>query len=211
MVLCRLKFSLLLFIINMLIINIFNKFFPLETRCSFFFLLFCLFRAAPTAHGSSQARSWIRAAAAGRRHSHRNLGSAASVTYNTAHSNAGSLTHWGEPGIKPASSLVTSRVHYCWATMGTHPQPRCFLLKIAPVKPRITDQSEVRKTAQHFSVDNPHTSCPCLANQLAGPHNPVQAPPAAQFNTEFPSTQFQRPWNPYYPQPPRSQLPPSNV
>ena len=35
---------------------------------------FCLFRAAPTAHGGSQARGRIRAVAAGLRHSHSNAG-----------------------------------------------------------------------------------------------------------------------------------------
>ena len=49
----------------------------------------CLFKAIPIAYGSCQARSQIRAAAAGQHHSHSNVGS---VTYNTAHSNARSLT-----------------------------------------------------------------------------------------------------------------------
>ena len=40
-----------------------------------FFYFFCLSRDAPVAHGSSQARGWIRAAAAGLRHSHSNAGS----------------------------------------------------------------------------------------------------------------------------------------
>ena len=39
------------------------------------FFVFCLFRAAPAACGSSQARGGIRAAAAGQHHSHNYLGS----------------------------------------------------------------------------------------------------------------------------------------
>ena len=39
------------------------------------FYLFLLFRAAPTAYGSSQARGPIGATAAGLRHSHSNAGS----------------------------------------------------------------------------------------------------------------------------------------
>ena len=35
------------------------------------------------------------------------------MTYTTAHSNAGSLTHWRRPGIKP------SRMCFCCATVGT--------------------------------------------------------------------------------------------
>ena len=41
--------------------------------------------------GSSQARGWIRAAAASLHHSH---------------SNMGSLTHWAKPGIEPESSCI---------------------------------------------------------------------------------------------------------
>ena len=37
--------------------------------------VFCIFRAAPTAYGASQARDRIRAAAAGLCHSHSNAGS----------------------------------------------------------------------------------------------------------------------------------------
>uniref|UniRef100_A0A8D0YF32 Sm domain-containing protein n=1 Tax=Sus scrofa TaxID=9823 RepID=A0A8D0YF32_PIG len=58
----------------------------------FFFFppcLFAFFRAAPAAHGGSQARGLIRAIAAGLHHSSRN---------------AGSLTHGARPGIKPATS-----------------------------------------------------------------------------------------------------------
>ena len=39
------------------------------------FVCFCPFRAAPTAHGGSQARGLIRATAASLRHSHSNAGS----------------------------------------------------------------------------------------------------------------------------------------
>ena len=54
--------------------------------------LFLLFRAAPTAYGSSQVRGRIRAAAAVLHRSHSNAGSE-SVTYTTAHNNVRSLTH----------------------------------------------------------------------------------------------------------------------
>jgi len=44
------------------------------------FVLFCfVFRAAPVAYGSSQARGHIRAAAAGLHHSHNNPGSKPSL------------------------------------------------------------------------------------------------------------------------------------
>ena len=47
---------------------------------------------SPLAHGNSQARGWIRDAAAGLRHNHCNTESTlATVTYSAACSNAGSL------------------------------------------------------------------------------------------------------------------------
>ena len=55
-----------------------------------FLFVFCLFKAEPTAYGSSQARDQIRAVAAGLQQ-HQIL--AVSVTYTTGHGNAGSLSH----------------------------------------------------------------------------------------------------------------------
>ena len=57
-----------------------------------FFVLFAFSRAAPTAHGGSQARGLIGARAADLHHSHGNAGSEPFATYTTAHSKAGSLT-----------------------------------------------------------------------------------------------------------------------
>jgi len=52
-------------------------------------IFFSLFRAAPTAHGSSQTRGQIRATAGGLHHSHSNARSQAmSATYTTAHRSA---------------------------------------------------------------------------------------------------------------------------
>ena len=39
---------------------------------------------------------------------------AKSVIYTTAHSNAGSLTHWMMSGIEPASSWILIRLVTCW-------------------------------------------------------------------------------------------------
>jgi len=69
----------------------------------FFFLSFVLFRATPVAYGGSQARGLIRAVAAGLHKRHSNIIRAPSATYTTAHSNAGSLTHWARQGIEPST------------------------------------------------------------------------------------------------------------
>ena len=66
----------------------------------FFFLSFCLFRAAPTAYGGSQARGQIRATPQPQQHQIR----AESVTHITAHGNVRSFTHWTRPGIEPTNS-----------------------------------------------------------------------------------------------------------
>ena len=63
------------------------------------FFSFFSFRDAPVAYGSSWARSWIGAAAAG---------------LCQSHSNTRSFVHWGRPGIEPASSqtLVSFLIHW---------------------------------------------------------------------------------------------------
>ena len=80
---------------------------------SFFYLFnyFCLFRAAtPALYGGSQAKGQIGAVATALCHSHSNVRSKPHpVTYTTAHGNAGSLTQWARPGIKPASSWMLIR------------------------------------------------------------------------------------------------------
>ena len=81
-----------------------SLFFICEAESNWF-LFFVFFRAIPTAYGSSQARSRIRAVAAGLHHSHSNARSELCLR----HSNAGSLTHWVRPGFKPASSWILVR------------------------------------------------------------------------------------------------------
>ena len=42
-----------------------------------------------------------------------------SLTYTTAHGNAGFLIHWARPGIEPVPSWMLVRFVNCWATTGT--------------------------------------------------------------------------------------------
>ena len=70
-----------------------------------YFILF--FRATPTAYGGSLARSRIGAIATGLCYSRSNSGfEPCLVTYTTAQGNAGYLTHWARPGIKPTTSWI---------------------------------------------------------------------------------------------------------
>ena len=86
----------------------------------FIYCLFAISWVAPVAYGGSQAKGRIGAVAVGLRQSHSNAGSEPeSATYTTAHSNAGSLTHWARAGIEPATSwFLVGFVNDC-ATTGT--------------------------------------------------------------------------------------------
>ena len=99
--------------------------FSLQGRCSvrevtcfcwFVCFLFCLFRTAPAAYGSSQARGWISAAAASLHLSHSNN---RPMPQLVACGNSGSSTHWARPGIEshPQRDNVGSLT--CWASVGT--------------------------------------------------------------------------------------------
>ena len=80
---------------------------------------FCLFRAAPTAYGGSQASGWIRAVAASLHYSHSNAGSKPCL-WRTPQLTAmpDPLTHWVRSGIKPASSWILVGFANHWATTG---------------------------------------------------------------------------------------------
>ena len=67
---------------------------PILFPSSFFFCLFVFFRAAPMAHGGSQASDQIGAVATGLMpEAHQLRVRIISASYTTAHGNAGSLTH----------------------------------------------------------------------------------------------------------------------
>ena len=75
--------------------------------CKTKFLYFCLFRATPTAYGSSQARGRIGSAAAGLCHSHARSKMQAMLQLVAM---MDPLTHWARPEIESASSMDTSQV-----------------------------------------------------------------------------------------------------
>ena len=83
------------------------------------FFFFLIFRATPTAYGSSQVGGRIRATATSLHHSHSNTGFKP-IRWPTSQLTA-------TPDLNPLSEARDqthilndpSRVHYCWATMGT--------------------------------------------------------------------------------------------
>ena len=78
-----------------------------EYRYYFCFVLFFLFRAAPTDYGGSQARGRIRAIATGLCHSHSNSRSEINLWLKPQlEANAWSLNHWARPGMEPESSWI---------------------------------------------------------------------------------------------------------
>ena len=64
------------------------------------------FKATPAACGSSQVRGQIGAVTACLCNHSNARSELLSMTYTTAHTNAGSLTHYARPGIEPESSWV---------------------------------------------------------------------------------------------------------
>ena len=84
--------------------------------CYFYYLFIYLFVFSaphPMTYGGSQARGRIRATPQPQQRGIQ----AESATYTTAHSNAGSLTHWERQEIKPVSSwMLTGFVSTepCW-------------------------------------------------------------------------------------------------
>ena len=84
-----------------------------------FFFFFCIFKAAPAAYGSSQARGWMRASDASLHHSHSNWDP--SLIFDL---HCSSCQHWilnplSEVRDQTRILMVTSRVHDCWTTAGT--------------------------------------------------------------------------------------------
>ena len=74
----------------------------------FFLFFFFLFKAAPTACGSSQARGWITVTAAKLQHSHSNTGFEQHLR-PTPQLLARSLIHWSRPGIRTSSLWILVR------------------------------------------------------------------------------------------------------
>ena len=89
------------------------------TFFSFLFFFPVFSRAAPTAYGGFQARGSNRSCSRWHMPETQQCGiQATSAKYTTAH-NAGSLTHWARPGIKPAYSWFLVGVVNHWAMTGT--------------------------------------------------------------------------------------------
>ena len=77
-----------------------------------FFLSFLLFRATPMAYGGSQASSIQNYSCWPMPQPQPHQIWATSVTYTTAHGDAGSITHWARPGIEPKTSWFLVRFIY---------------------------------------------------------------------------------------------------
>ena len=83
----------------------------------FFFFNFCLFRATPAAHGRSQARGQIGAAACATATATADLRCVCDLHHS-------SLQHWILNPLSGARDqtyifMDTSQVRYCWSTIGT--------------------------------------------------------------------------------------------
>ena len=97
-----------------------------NTYKSYLFIYFFSLQGCTHSMWGFQAMSWIWAIATGLHHSPQQCEiKATSVTYTTALSNAGSLTHWARPRIKSTTSwFLVGFINY-WAMLGT-PVAHCF-------------------------------------------------------------------------------------
>ena len=85
------------------------------------FFSFFVFRAAPEASGSSQARGRVGAAAASHSHSHSHSKCqipAISATYTIAHGNVGSFNTLSKARDRTRILTNTSRIPFCWDITG---------------------------------------------------------------------------------------------
>ena len=99
----------------------------LQTQGFFWFVfLFLLFRATPVAHGSSQARGQIVAAATGLCNSHSNTRSKPRL-WPTPQliTTLDPLSQWARPGIESASSWILVGFITHWATVETPHMSYC--------------------------------------------------------------------------------------
>ena len=100
--------------------------------CSFCGVFFCFFRAAPPAHGGSQARGLIGATASSLIHSHTATPDPSNI-FNLPHS---SRQHWilnplSQARDQTCNLIVPSWIHFCCATTGT-PIIIYFDIQVAP-------------------------------------------------------------------------------
>ena len=92
---------------------------PLQLLSSCFLVFcFCLFRAAPTAYGSSKARGRIGATAASLHHSHSNTRSEPILWPTPQLTESRILNPLIEATDRALILMNPSRVHYHWATTG---------------------------------------------------------------------------------------------
>ena len=89
------------------------------------YLFIFLFKAACAAYGSSQPRAESELQLPAYIQPQQRQIWAASGTYTAACSNAGSLTHWPRPGIKPTASQIPCQV----LKMLSHYGNSCFIFK----------------------------------------------------------------------------------
>ena len=84
-----------------------------------FKFIFCLFRAAPAAHGGSQARDRIGAVAAGLHHSHSNVESEPHNQPTHSSQQRRILNPLSEVRNGTYVLMDTSQIRFCWTTTGT--------------------------------------------------------------------------------------------
>ena len=85
----------------------------------YLFIICCLFRATPAAHGGTQARGWIWDVAAGLHHSHTvwDLSHICDLHHSSQQHQI--LSPLSKARDQTCILLDASQIHFCWATIGT--------------------------------------------------------------------------------------------
>ena len=79
---------------------------------------------------------------------------AESVTYTTAHGNAGSLTHWESPRIEPASLWIPAKFINHWAMTGTPWFFNYFVYMHSSIVRQCSSSGDTIHRPEHFfSID----------------------------------------------------------
>ena len=107
----------------------------------------------PAAYGRSQARSWIRVAAAG--HSQSHVRSESCLWYAAAHSNDKCLTPWVGPGIEPASSWIPVRFVTCrgWVTLGIPLELQFYVENLTFFSWSVSQKKKKKKRKSNYSIE----------------------------------------------------------
>ena len=133
----------------------------------YLFIVFCLFRATPAAHGGSQDRGWMETVATGL-HSHSNSGSEPRLRPTPSSQQHQILNPLSKARDSTCIFVDTNGIHFPWATAGTpwssweSPQKNAkFFLTSAPLHLLLPLSENMQMQPFYsLSLDSLQAGCP---------------------------------------------------